>query len=75
MFCVPDFSVWNYYPDFSWSLFIKAVHLLPKIVFIVKQLKNRINYGKEINFFYWSLPILFAIFWFLMTLIFAPYKH
>lgn len=31
--------------------------------------------AKEINFFYWSLPILFAIFWFLMTLIFAPYKH
>ncbi len=30
MFCVPDFSVWKYYPDFSWSLFIKAVPLPPK---------------------------------------------
>lgn len=27
---------------------------------------------KNINIFYWSLPILFAIFWFLITLIFTP---
>ena len=75
MFCRLDFPRFENYPSFIWSLFIKAVPLPPKKGFIVKQLKNRINYGKEINFFYWSLPILFAIFWFLMTLIFAPYKH
>ena len=56
MFCVPDFSVWNYYPDFSWSLFIKAVTLPPKTNYVF----NIKIYLYEKKAFINSIVILFG---------------